>query len=72
MWHRHGAHLGEMAGDEIILPKGVFRNPKLRAQASALNIAGGGRPFYSDPMPAEKMARYATGGVVSSSAMYFP
>jgi hypothetical protein len=72
MWHRNGAHLGEMEGDEIILTKGVFRNKKLRAQASALNVAGGGRPFYSDPMPVEKMARYAAGGVVSSSAMYLP
>jgi hypothetical protein len=72
LWHRSGAHLGEMEGDEIILTKGVYRNPKLRAQASALNVAGGGRPFYSDPMPAERMARYAAGGVVSSSAMYLP
>jgi hypothetical protein len=72
MWHRNGAHLGEMEGDEIILAKGVYRNPKLRAQASALNVAGGGRPFYADPMPAERMARYAAGGVVSSSAMYLP
>jgi len=27
MWHRKGAHLGEMEGDEIILTRGVFRNP---------------------------------------------
>jgi hypothetical protein len=72
MWHRNGAHLGEMEGDEIILTKGVFRNPKLRAQASALNVAGGGRPFYSDPTPPATWARYAQGGVVSSSAMYLP
>jgi hypothetical protein len=50
----------------------VYRNPWLRAAASALNVAGGGRPFYSDPMPAERLARYAAGGVVSSSAMYLP
>ncbi|MFD1873888.1 hypothetical protein [Hymenobacter bucti] len=70
---RTGQHLGaEAEGDEIILTKGVYRNPWLRAQASALNVAGGGRPFYQDPMPAERMARYAAGGVVSSSAMYLP
>jgi hypothetical protein len=73
MWHRNGAHLGEMEGEEIILTKGVFRNPKLRAQASALNVAGGGRPFYVDPMPAERMARYAAGGIVPGNlADYLP
>jgi hypothetical protein len=32
-------------GNEIIMTKGVFNNPKLRSQASALNVAGGGRSF---------------------------
>jgi hypothetical protein len=70
---RTGRPLGaEAEGDEIILAKGVYRNPVLRAQASALNVAGGGRSFYQDPTPASTWARYAEGGVVSSSAMYLP
>lgn len=36
---------GEFEGDEIILAKGVYRNPSLRRMASNLNVAGGGRKF---------------------------
>jgi hypothetical protein len=72
LWHRNGAHLGEMEGDEIILTKGVYHDKRLRAAASALNVAAGGRSFYQDPTPASTWARYAEGGVVSSSAMYLP
>jgi hypothetical protein len=72
LFHKSGAHLGEMEGEEIILTKGVHRNPVLRAAASALNVAAGGRAFYTDPTPASTWARYAAGGVVSSSAMYLP
>jgi len=72
LFHKSGAHLGEMEGEEIILTKGVHRNPVLRAAASALNVAAGGRAFYTDSLPASKWAHYATGGVVSSSAMYLP
>lgn len=32
-------------GDEIILTKGVYRDPRLRSMASQLNVAGGGRSF---------------------------
>ena len=32
-------------GNEIILTKGVYGNPSLRAMASAINVAGGGRRF---------------------------
>ena len=35
----------EMEGDEIILSKGVYRDPVLRAMASDLNALGGGRRF---------------------------
>jgi hypothetical protein len=35
----------EAEGDEILLSKGVYRNPSLRSFASALNVAGGGRSF---------------------------
>ena len=31
--------------DEIILTKGVYRDPELRAIASEINVAGGGRKF---------------------------
>ncbi|MGI4822672.1 MAG: hypothetical protein ACRYFV_15795 [Janthinobacterium lividum] len=41
-----------MEGDEIILTKGVYRDKRLRAAASALNVAAGGRSFYQDPTPA--------------------
>lgn len=37
----HGGY--EMEGDEIILTKGVYRNPQLREQASILNQLGGGK-----------------------------
>jgi hypothetical protein len=32
-------------GDEIIMTKGVYRDPRLRSMASQLNVAGGGRSF---------------------------
>jgi hypothetical protein len=44
----------EVEGDEIILTKGVFRNPAKRAIASALNVSEGGVPF-------------ARGGLISAS-----
>ncbi|WP_400190673.1 hypothetical protein [Hymenobacter sp. B81] len=45
LWHKSGAHLGEMEGREIILAKGVYDSPLLRPLASILNVMGGGRPF---------------------------
>jgi hypothetical protein len=48
----------EMEGGEIILSKGVFQNKKLFAAASALNVAGGGKPLASAPY-------MALGGVAS-------
>tara|TARA_R110000822_G_scaffold11176_6_gene41314 strand:- start:955 stop:3258 length:2304 start_codon:yes stop_codon:yes gene_type:complete len=38
---------GELEGEEIILTKGVTRNPFLRGLASKINQAGGGRKFAS-------------------------
>jgi hypothetical protein len=35
----------EAEGDEILLTRGVFRNPVLRNAASAINVLGGGRKF---------------------------
>jgi len=40
-----GGKVNEMEGDEIILTKGVYQNPLLRALASDLNVMGGGRSF---------------------------
>jgi hypothetical protein len=35
----------EAEGEEILLTRGVFRNPVLRNAASAINVLGGGRKF---------------------------
>lgn len=43
--HAQGGIPIEAEGDEIILTRGVFRNPGLRSLASAINVAGGGRQF---------------------------
>lgn len=40
-----GQIYGEAEGDEIVLTKGVYRNPVLRRAASRLNVMGGGRAF---------------------------
>ncbi len=52
--HAQGGIPIEAEGNEIILTKGVYNNPSLRAAASAINVAGGGR-------------RFADGGLVSGS-----
>lgn len=49
--HREGGIPIEAEGDEIIMTKGVFRNPGLRAMASAINVAGGGRQFAFGGVP---------------------
>lgn len=38
-------------GNEIIMTKGVFQNAGLRAMASAINVAGGGRSFADGGVP---------------------
>mgnify|MGYP000097038657 FL=1 len=40
-----GGKVHEAEGNEIILTRGVARNPTLRKQASRLNVLGGGRRF---------------------------
>lgn len=52
--HAKGGIPIEAEGDEIILTKGVYRNPKLRQMASAINVAGGG-------------IKFADGGIVARS-----
>jgi hypothetical protein len=62
MYHKSGRYVGEMEGDEIILTKGVYRDPATRAIASALNVSKGGRSF-SGFAP---QLRYDLGGYVPS------
>jgi hypothetical protein len=45
--HAQGGIPINVEGDEIIMTKGVYRNPGLRSMASAINVAGGGRSFAS-------------------------
>lgn len=52
--HAAGGIPIEAEGDEIILTKGVYRNPQLRSMASAINVAGGG-------------VKFADGGIVTRS-----
>lgn len=47
MLGRGGVVYGEAEGDEIVLTKGVYRNPALRRAASIINELGGGRSFQS-------------------------
>lgn len=43
--HEQGGIPIEVEGDEIIMTRGVYRNPGLRSMASAINVAGGGISF---------------------------
>ncbi|WP_461054172.1 coiled-coil domain-containing protein [Spirosoma arcticum] len=64
LFNKSGYHYGEAEGNEIILTKGVYENPLLRAQASALNVAGGGRAFANiagTSVPV--MSEFSYGGV---------
>lgn len=58
--NRQGKVLANAEEDEIVLTKNVYRTPALRAAASAINVAAGGRPLIH--------GRYhAQGGVIPSS-----
>lgn len=57
----------EAEGDEIILTKGVFRDPVLRQQASDLNVAGGGVAFANGG-PVPNFRKFRFGGVANSQA----
>lgn len=70
---RGGRAVGiEIEGGEPVLTAAVSRNPVLLGMASMINQLAGGRALYRDPTPASTWARWAEGGVVSSSAMYLP
>jgi len=68
-------YFGEAEKDEIILTKGVYQDKRLFAAASALNVAGGGRPL----LPARFLAaggmmdtRLAARQVVNATASASP
>jgi len=65
MYHKSGHYVGEMEDEEIILTRNVYRIPALRAAASALNVAAGGRPFAQGLQRIAAIPRhYAQGGIV--------
>jgi hypothetical protein len=71
--HHRGRAVGiEIEGGEPVLTAGVSRNPVLLGMASMINQLAGGRALYRDPTPPSTWARWAEGGVVSSSAAYLP
>jgi hypothetical protein len=61
--HAQGGIPVEVEGDEIILTKGVYRDPVLRDIASRINQAAGGIPLTGNIAPLSGM--YATGGTVN-------
>ena len=48
MFSKGGAFYGEAEGGEAVLTKGVMANPALARMASAINVAGGGVPFFAN------------------------
>ena len=48
MFSKGGAFYGEAEGGEAVLTKGVMKNPALARMASAINVAGGGVPFFAN------------------------
>ena len=48
MFSQGGAVYGEAEGGEIVLTKGVLKNPALASMASAINVAGGGVSFFEN------------------------
>jgi chemotaxis protein histidine kinase CheA len=62
-----GQEIGEMEGKEIILTKGVANNPKLRAEASRINVAGGGRSFEAGVNLSASSASNTPGAASTSS-----
>ena len=61
LYGKNGNHYGEAEGDEIIMTKGVWRNPILRQRANDLNVMGGGSPLTKGG------TFMAAGGVTGSS-----
>ena len=68
--HRQGGIPIEAEGDEIILTKGVYRNPVLRSMASQINYAAGGRKFEAggpvNPLRDSGGSRVPTSGAAAA------
>jgi hypothetical protein len=54
----------EAEGGEIVLTKGVYRDPHLRQIASDINVAGGGVPIVP------KVGKFAMGGALGGSTTF--
>jgi hypothetical protein len=74
MFSKGGAFYGEAEGGEAVLTKGVMANPALASMASAINVAGGGVPFFAnggvlDPIqsatPTDRAADIIASGIQS-------
>lgn len=65
--HAQGGIPVEVEGDEIIMTKGVYRNPQLRAIASIINQAAGGVGFGGSNANGNV---FANGGIVIPSINY--
>lgn len=74
MFSKGGAFYGEAEGGEAVLTKGVMANPALASMASAINVAGGGVPFFAnggvlDPIqsatPTDRAADIIASGIKS-------
>jgi len=48
MFSKGGAFYGEAEGGEAVMTKGVMANPALASITSAINVAGGGVPFFAN------------------------
>lgn len=62
-----GGGMIEAEDKEIILTKGVYQDPILRAKASALNVMGGGVPIGGKYESGGLVRKFAAGGVAMSS-----
>ncbi|MGI4871666.1 MAG: hypothetical protein ACRYFX_10860, partial [Janthinobacterium lividum] len=62
LWHRSGAHVGEMEGGEAIMSVGAVK--KFGGLLSHLNVLGGGKAFGQLSQALAIPAHYAEGGMV--------
>lgn len=65
--HKQGGIPIEAEGDEIVLTKGVYRNPFLRSIASQINHMGGGRKFEAGG-PVTSLDGAATSGTSAAAS----
>ena len=65
MWHRGGAHVGEMEGGEAIMSVGAVK--RFGGLLSQLNVLGGGRPFAHLSDALSIPAKYSEGGIIPAN-----